>query len=70
MTLQSRAEMVTRDWLQQLCVVNIDACKTHSRNIYFISARSRLQRNKIKSDNEQETFILFKIYFILAGPDY
>ena len=27
---------VSRDWLQQLCLVNIDACKTHVRNIYFL----------------------------------
>jgi len=28
--------LLRHHWLEQHCLVNIDACKTYARNIYFI----------------------------------
>ena len=36
MTIKSRADLVGRDLRQQLWLANIDACKTHARNICLI----------------------------------
>ena len=48
MTLQSLVELVRRDWLQQLCLANIEACKKHARNTddkLFVVAGTRRRRS-------------------------
>jgi len=54
MACQSRAELMGRDWLQQLCIVNIDARKNAQEayfNLYHFSTsacKSAMNQNKIK----------------------
>jgi len=58
--------LVGRDWLQQLCLVNNDACKKHAKNVYFIlffhfSASAYKQSNKKNKCGKKH---LFHIYFL------
>jgi len=46
---QALAELVERDWLQRLCLVNIDACKITQETLisfHFISYRTRISAVK------------------------